>query len=416
VQIVYVVFFPLPFTGDSATYLSFAQAAIEEHTYYPNPSSIYNAWLIAPVFINYTVLLLKVWNNASIILFSNILLNLVQLFFLYKVTQKLFDTRVAIAAAIIYILYLNNLGLVLHNLTELPFGIMIMASIYFYISPSTRVNNFLCGLTAALAIGIRPTGWALVLAYLIIYVIALFRGKASHVNLVYIMSGILLFITTTGLLSKRNIGRFEYTSTTGPANLIMSANPHARGVFDPYFFNNDSTYLTKKTYFERDQYLMESSRKYIAENFWTWVSLMPRKIYSTFISDGWSIHKLLHSQKWDLNAYLKANDQAKRTFHQESLFFRISFWILNIWQQLLYGLIAAFFLYQVYDFVKGRGFTFERLLINLFIIGGLAMTLLFSVGTPRYKYNFLITSIILISPHAVNIFDRLINFLKLVRK
>jgi hypothetical protein len=409
VQIIYVVFFPLPFVGDSAIYLSFAQAALREHTYYPNPSCIYDAYLVAPIYINYHIFLLKIFRNTSVILFSNILLNLIQLFLVYKITKKLFSDRVAYAAMIIYILYLNNLGLVLLNLTELPFGVMILASIYFYISPPTITNSLLCGLTAGVAVGIRPTGWALVLAYLIIYVITIFQGKALSSKIMSIGFGVLLFIVPMGLLSKRNIDRFEFTSTTGPANLIMSANPHAKGVFDHYFFNNDSTYKTKKTYFERDRYLLAYSKKYIAEHFGKWISLIPRKIYSTFISDGWGIPMLLHSQKWDWNTYIKGNAEVKEAFQKEPLFFRICFWVLNIWQQLIYGLIASLFLYYLYDFVRGKSFTTEGLLINLFVFGGLAISILFSIGTPRYKYNFLIVGVILISPYVTVFFDKILR-------
>ena len=412
IQIIYVVFYPLPFVSDSALNLSFAQAALREHTYYPNPSSIYDPAIIAPIYINYHVFLLKVFGNTSAILFSNILLNLVQLFLVYKITKKLFSERAAFSAFVIYVLYLNNLGLVLLNLTELPFGVMILSSIYFYISPPTIANGLLCGLTAGVAVGIRPTGWALVLAYLIIYIITIFQSKALKSKVITLAIGVLLFIVPMGLLSKRNIDRFEFTSVSGPSNLIMSANPRARGVFDPYFFNNDSTYKTKKTYFEKNQYLLEYSKKYIGGHFWEWTSLIPRKIYSTFISDGWSISLLLHRPAWDLNTYIKDNAEVKEAFQKESLFFRICFWGLNIWQQLIYGMITVFFLYYLVDFVRGKSFTIEGLLINLFVFGGLAITILFAVGTPRYKYNFLILSIILISPYAMFFFDKILRFIK----
>lgn len=412
IQIIYVVFYPLPFISDSAENVSLALAALREHTYYPNPSSIYDAAILAPIYINYLLVLLKIFGSTSAILFSNILLNLIQLFLVYEVTKKLFGDRAAFAALVIYMLYLNNLGLVLLNLTELPFGVMILASIYFYISTPTIANGLLCGLTAGASVGIRPTGWALVLAYLIIYVITVFQNKALQSRVIGIVIGVLLFIVPMGLLSKRNIDRFEFTSTTGPHNLIISANPRARGVFDPYFIKNDSTYKTKKTYFEKNEYLLEYSKKYIGEHFWEWAALIPRKIYSTFISDGWSISLLLHSQTWDLNDYIKGNAEKKEEFQRESLFFRICFWGLNIWQQLIYGLITAFFLHYLFDFVRGKSFTMEGLLINLFVFGGLAITILFAVGAPRYKYNFLILSIILISPYVTVFFDKILRFNK----
>lgn len=413
VQTVYVVFFPLPFISDSAKYLLFAQSAIIENTYYPNPSSIFSEWLVAPVYMNYLILLLTLNNSVSIILYSNILLNVVQLALLFKVTEKIFGRKEATVAAVIYMLYLNNVGLVLLNLTELPFGLFVLVSIYFFISKKAFKNYLLCGVACGLAIGIRPTAWALVLSFFIVSITQLFQGKEKPAQFVLILVGILLYIIPMGLIAKRNIGRFEFTSTTGPANIIMSANPRAKGVFDPYFFYNDSIYLTKKTYVERNEYLITRSKEYIIEHPWKWLSLIPRKIYSTFISDGWGVPQLLNSQKWDINVYLKGKGQTRQEFQEETFLFRTAFWTLNIWQQLIYGFIAFFFLVQLYVFIKGRNFSSERLMINLFIIIGTGLTVASSVGNPRYKYNFLIVAIIVVSPVVAGLLRKFENVKKL---
>ena len=409
VQIIYAWFFPLPFTSDSAASLAFAQSAIQEGTYYPNPSSLYSNGIIAPVYINCLIVLLKISNGQSIILFFNILLNTLQLFLLFKVTEKIFNTRAAIMAGLLYVLYLSNLGLVLLNLTELPFGVLILASLYFFISSPTLVNSLLCGLMTGLALGIRPTAYALVIAFLIIYIVHVFQGKGQHMKMVCIVIGMLIYIIPMGFLSKRNIGQFEFTSASGPANLVMSANPRAKGIFDPYIFKNDSVYLSKKTYVEKNEYLLNLSKDYIKEHPMEWVALIPRKIYSTFISDVWAIPQLLHSQVWDFNALLKGNQEVRDSFNKEPVSFRIAFWVLNIWQQAIYMLIAGFFIYQLYSFVRGRNFRYESLLINLFILGGIALTILAAVGSPRYKYNSLILGIILISPIMVEFMDKAVN-------
>jgi 4-amino-4-deoxy-L-arabinose transferase-like glycosyltransferase len=363
--------------------------------------------------MNYLILLLTLNNSVSIILYSNILLNVVQLALLFKVTEKIFGRKEATVAAVIYMLYLNNVGLVLLNLTELPFGLFVLVSIYFFISKKAFKNYLLCGVACGLAIGIRPTAWALVLSFFIVSITQLFQGKEKPAQFVLILVGILLYIIPMGLIAKRNIGRFEFTSTTGPANIIMSANPRAKGVFDPYFFYNDSIYLTKKTYVERNEYLITRSKEYIIEHPWKWLSLIPRKIYSTFISDGWGVPQLLNSQKWDINVYLKGKGQTRQEFQEETFLFRTAFWTLNIWQQLIYGFIAFFFLVQLYVFIKGRNFSSERLMINLFIIIGTGLTVASSVGNPRYKYNFLIVAIIVVSPVVAGLLRKFENVKKL---
>lgn len=412
VQILYASWSSLPFISDSFTYLTFAQAALAEHTFYPNPSSIFSDWLVAPVYINFLVGLLKI-GGPSLILVFNILLNSLQLILVYKIVEKLQDMRTAVVASVMYIVYLNNLGLILLNLTELAFGVFILLSIYLFLLTPRFLNGLLCGCAAGLAIGVRPTAWALLIAIAIIYVIQIYQRKAAHKKIAGIVLGVLCYVIPMGLLSMSNIHRFEFSSTTGPANLIMSANPKAKGVFDPDFFHTDSVYQTKKTYVERNEYLMERSTRYIQENPEKWLALIPRKVYSTFVSDGWAIPPLLYTHELDLNGYLKNKNSVREKLHSRSMLFQSAFWTLNVWQQLIYTFIFVLFVYQLIlftksIFMKGKLVGYNELLINLFIMGSIALSILSSVGNPRYKYNFVILAIILISPIVVKIMDQVI--------
>src|SRR5688500_13933421 len=76
---VWLVSSPIPFLSDSANYVRYARLALAEHTYYPNPQSLYSAWIVAPVYINYTAVILAVFEDTYAILWFNIVLNLVQL-------------------------------------------------------------------------------------------------------------------------------------------------------------------------------------------------------------------------------------------------------------------------------------------------------------------------------------------------
>lgn len=408
IQVIYVAFFQVPFISDSAGYLQFAREAVQEGTYYPNPSTIFNRWLVGPVYINYVGLLIRLSDNPAIILVFNILLNMAQMALVFVIARKLYNTRAALAAVLLYMLYLNNLGLVLLNLTELMFGVFVLLAIYFYISGPSRRNALWCGIFTGLSIGVRPTGWALVAAFLVLYVADLFLKRALHGKIALILLGVLLYIVPMGLLSQRNVGRFEFTATTGPSNLIMSANPMARGVFDDHFFETDSVYKTLRTYPERDQYLMSRAKAYIQEHPGTWLSLIPRKLYSTFISDGWAIEYLLNTNQWNLNTYLKGDHRVKEAFRDKSAAFRIGFWTLNIWQQLIYASIMIFFLYQALLLIRKK-FRSEDLVVNLFILCGVGLSIMSSVGNPRYKYSFLIMAIVAGSPVAVQFYDRLVN-------
>jgi hypothetical protein len=323
----------------------------------------------------------------------------------YRVTEKIYSKAAAQLAAIIYILYLNNLGLVLVNYTELLFGIFVLSSIYFFISSEKNRNFLLCGLFVGLAIGVRPTGYALIASFLGIYIIQLFRKDYQHKKITLILCGMLVYVFFMGTLSTRNINHFEYTSTTGPANLIMSANPNAKGVYDAHFTDTDSIYKTKKTYYDRNEYLMNQSIQFIKENPFRWVSLIPRKIYSMFIYDGWAVNKVLNREIWDLNNYLKGDSDVRNQFNAEPVRIRLGFWVLHTWQYIIYGLIMVMFLLKLATIKKWISSKHDLLLI-IFIISGVSLTILSSIGNARYKYNFIIVGIVAISPLIINLLNR----------
>lgn len=397
---------PVPFISDSANYVSYARLAIQQQTWYPNPGSINSAWIVAPVYINYIEAILRIFGSEYVILWFNIILNMMQMALVALITRRLYGNKTAMVAATIYMLYLNNLGLVMLNLTELMFGIFILLSIWLFTAEKTNINALFCGLAAGLAMGVRPTASALVMAFILLYLYDLYTKTASHKRIALILAGFTLYCIAMGSLSWHNIHRFEITSTTGPSNLIMSANDKAKGTFDGQFFKTDSTYLAIKTYPERDQYLKQRSIQYIKDHPLKWIALIPRKIYSTFIADGWTIEYLLHSDRWNINTYLKGDALVKQEFKALPLWFKIKFWIYNIWQQLIYAAIMILFLYQLIRLFRAKASPTEYI-INLFIVIGVALSIITSVGTPRYKYNFLIAAIVLVSPVVIQLYDKL---------
>lgn len=407
VQVIYIVWFPLPLVSDSLTYFNYAQQAIQENTYYPNPSSIYSTWLVAPVYINYLIGILKINNSLAAILISNIVLNNLQLILLFLVVDKIFNRAAAYAAGLIYMLYLNNLGMVLMNLTEFMFGIFILASIYFYISRPILRNYILAGLFLGLAIGVRPTGLALFFSYICIFGFDLLQKKYEFKKLAVVAAGMLVYIFAMGLLSERNIDRFEYTSTTGPANLIMSANPNASGSYSDHFIKTDSIYKTKTTYYDRNEYLMSRSKEYIIDHPITWLSLIPKKIYLMFIFDGWAVSTLIQEQKSDLNSYLKNKNNYRQELNQRSFFAKAGFWIFNSWQYIVFGTILILFAIKTIQ-IKRWYLNKHELLLFAFIIITMGLTILSSVGHARYKYAPLVIAIALTSSLVVSVVDKVL--------
>jgi hypothetical protein len=404
IQLFYVSFLSLPFRSDSLMFYNFAQQSLAIGKFYPNMAMINADYLVSPVFVNYNFILLNLFNSPYIILYFNILLNTIQLLLIYKITQKLFGSKNAVFAAIIYMIYLTNLGLVLANLSELLFGVLIFSSIYFYLSRNTFFNFILCGLFAGIALGVRPIAAAVILAYLLIYFYELYRrNKPDYRKIIFIISGVLVYILVMGSISKKNIGHFVFTAGTGAINLALSTNDSSTGVYSESIFKNDSIYNSKTTFTEKNDYLVNKSLIWIKHHPFKFFTTIPRKIYSTFISDDWVVSQLAHTNNWEFNKFIKAtkNPVLWQEFKKEPFRFRLIFIIINFLHQLIYLSIVGLIVYQFYYFIKNKLIDNNIILLYLIFLMGYSMTFIASVGTPRYKYPLILIGIILISP-AVN--------------
>ena len=397
VNLIYALFFPVPYLSDSQNYLNFATNAIHDSQWYPSIHALYDEWIAAPVYVNCLILLLKIFHTTTSFQVFNAFLNVTQLLLMYCLTVRFFREKSGLIVVIIYILYLNNLGLVLLNYTELLYGVLILGAINLYFQQDKIIFAYLAGLSLGLALGVRPTAYSLVLGFLVLYSIDIFHQRAKHLRMFLLILGIITFVFIQGTISMRNIGQFVYSSTTGPANLIMSANDKATGVYDNTIFKKDSILLSKKTYVEKNKYLQKRSLDWMKAHPTKWLSLIPRKIYSTFIADDFAITPLIGSNKWSLNKFLK--DKNNIQFSQESTVFRSSFLVLQIYHQLYYLMILAIIIYQLFVFVKKwKKVNSLEILINIYIFTGIALTFIGSVGNPRYKYSFFTILFILIAP------------------
>jgi len=287
------------------------------------------------------------------------------------------------------------------NYTELPFGCFALASLYFFTAKPRPYNFYLAGLMAGLALGIRPTIIPMIGTYGL-WMAFRFWQERNYQWLKYaivLLLGVCTYVIPMGLYSKHNTSYFIYTSTTGPENLAMSSFDGATGVYNNTPFKQEA-YLSKKTFFEKNTYLSERSLEWIKKHPLRWISFWPRKFKTTFTTDDIAVWQLLGG-KWSLNQWqadrkLPTNEQL---FTQEPRSFRIAFYLLQGWHQLFYLLLMGLWGYQFFYFWKNRLTTpLIVWLLNGFTVLGLVFTFVGSVGMPRYKYSYLVASIILIAP------------------
>lgn len=405
VQLVYLLFLPLPFENDSLEHYRLAQECLAAGQIYPLPQHRGEDYILAPVYINFLIGLLALHNSPATILFANFLLNSLQLFLLYRLARKILEQdNWARLVVVLYIFYLTNLGLVLHNLTELLFGVLCLASLNLYLHRQWRAA-VLAGALLGLAIGVRPFGWALLLACFATEALALLRYRQWHAPLLGLAGGTIAVIVILGFTGKSAVGEFVFTSTTGPANLLMGANDLATGAYNkrvfapgqPGFLPADSA----MTFVEKGDYWTAQAWRWMRAHPFEWLALLPHKLLHIFARDDWAINALMHSHAWSL--YRIGKIMQAGSFHEilagESYCFQVGFLALQLVHHLYYFTLLLLMLYQALRLLRSKSrFWLERFaVIYFFSIFGLGMNLL-TVGDPRYKYPYFILWLITVPP------------------
>ncbi len=99
------------------------------------------------------------------------------------------------------------------------------------------------------------------------------------------------------VLLKLNFGHFEFTSTTGPINLLLGANDDATGGFNSTVLEKGKAgyieFTDSLTYLQKDEFYQRQAVNWITENPGRWLLLAPMKLIHTFAWDDISLSSLL---------------------------------------------------------------------------------------------------------------------------
>ena len=393
IQLIYVIFFPSEFRSDAAYYFKLAQECIQSNSFYPAPQHLYEDYIFAPLFINLLVIVLNIYNSALSIGILNIILNMLQLLLLYKLTENIFNKSVATLSAVLYIFYLNNLGLVLTNYTELLFGVLILGSLFFYIK-KTNKNYFISGFLLGASITVRPVGWTLFAAFIIFFLYNKIKSNNSYPIIIH-LTGVVIFILLFGSFNYLHFGRFVFTSTTGPVNLLLGANDDATGGFKSEVYKKGKAgYIENPdtmTYYEKDDFYLDKASHWIISHPLKWLWLMPMKLIHTFIWDDIALSNLLHTGKWDFARaikYIVKDKSIKNILPGSSRFKKAIFFTVEGGHLIYYYLLLVFIILGTFNYFKSKSKDEIISIILLYVILGIAMILI-TVGNPRYKYPFI---------------------------
>jgi len=381
--------FPVQYVSDSAYYLKLAQDCIRSNSFYPTPHQLYDDLIIAPLYINMIILLLKIYNSTITIGIYNIILNSLQLYLLYKIVSHLFNEKTAVIAALFYMLYLNNAGMIVVNLTELSYTTLLLLSVYFYLKEG-KFDLLYAGLFCGASIAVRPLGWALLIAYLIVLIIKHPKGKLlRHISFVII--GFAAFIIAFGSITKIYSGYFIYTSTTGPINILMSANDNANGGF--YSIQSDEKgpgYIPggdTLTFRQKQDIMQNRGVSWIKEHPFKWISFIPNKIILLFRSDDITVSRLVFPD-FNFQKFLKILKHDPSAPQNYSAGF-LSLWVLLLlYHHLFYFAGLILFVYGLFRFHKDILQNSNLLLFLIYAFAGIAITMI-ADSDIRFKYPYM---------------------------
>lgn len=398
----FAVFRSYPLHSDSLVYFTWASRAAQMHTWFPYPQTIYDPWLASLFHVNLGAIFLRIYNAPVTLHLLNAAANLIQLYILYRLTLKFFGQQSAWIAVWMYVLYLNTLGLVVLNLSELTFTACTLLCIWFYLQKPTFTWGLLSGLMAGFTLGCRPLIVALLLVYGLVWLWNWrYKNHNHYAQLTGIGLGVLLFVIPMGMYSKSQTGQFVYSTTTGPINLLMSGFDGATGVYNDSILKNDSVYLSKKTFYEKGDYIQTRAIRWIVSHPTKWLSFWPHKIKTTFVNDDIAVSPLLGNPNWSFERFIKDArlPREQRQFWLQPLGYRVAFLGIHTFHFGYYLVLLGLWGYQLI-FYWQRRFMAPLIvwIINGFTILGFLMTYVGSQGNLRYKYPFLVISLILIAP------------------
>lgn len=401
------------YKSDALYYYQLAKECIDQNEFYPAQNHLYEDYIVAPLYINAIILLLKLYDSTVAISLFNLFIILLQIFFLYKITLSLFSETTARLTILIYIIYLNTLGMMIQNYTELFFLLLITCSIYFYYL-NKNIYFILSGLFIGAAIAVRPIGWALLLAMISIQVLSSIKSREVLFKFFYFYAGILIFIILFGSFTLSHFGKFEFASTTGPVNLLIGANDNATGGFNSELFEkNNAGYIQSPeslTYIQKGEFYQHKAIEWISENPIKWLSLAPLKLLHSFGWDDIALTSLLGYENTNFLKVLKVlfterdiNKALPNTSLNEKVFYSL---VLVIYHLFYYLLLIAMSLgtFNLFKQKLNSDSTNLLLLFSLFA----SLMIMITVGTPRYKYPMFI----LMLPFAAYYLEMKIKFRK----
>jgi len=233
------------------------------------------------------------------------------------------------------------------------------------------------------------------------------KSKKIMLSYNYIYIGVLIFILFFGGFTFTHFGRFEFTSTNGPVNLLIGANDNATGGFKSAVFEKGKIGYIKNsdtlTYIQKGDYYKAKAIEWIEDHPLDWVFLMPLKLLHAFGWDDITLSTFLGFNELNFGRALRNlfdGNINSSTSVQKSVFSYFFYFLIQFLHHLFYYIILISILIGIYILIKHKVCNDGINVILLFSFN-LIIIILIIFGSPRFKYPIFI----LLLPFAASYLD-----------
>lgn len=383
--IVICMFFGVVQRSDYGAYESLAMSCVQEGSFYPTETQIYQDYLFAPGMVNMLVLEIQLFGSTQYHMIINLIMNLFLFYCLWIVACNLFTKKVAYLSVGIFALLHSTIFTVAITCTEIPFLLLSLAAFAIIVDHRNRNRSIffgIAGILLALANWIRPIAVIFVVAIVVWMVI----HKLPKEKYAYLLLSMVSTICLIGILSKATSGYFSFQSTTSGVNLVMIAHDKSVGDYDGSVFETPVSIgfiedSDSKTVFEKDSIWRQRSFEWIKDNPGRYLKQIPYKLKRIFIEDSWADLTL----PGDDFFFKKMPKEGRASSEYNSVM------MLRMIKSTLFYIVCILFLYSLWKMRK-HIFTEKGVILLIFVLG-LGSILPFAVSS-RYHYPFVFSMVI----------------------
>lgn len=376
-------------TNDGVGYIEYAQTCIETREPYPCTNLIKGypfIWNIGV--INLTALFLKTFHSIYPILIFFCLLKALTALLIAKISESIFNSKVAVTALILYILYPNNWGEVTMVNSETPMIFLILLAFYIILKNSKNIQwLFFGGMLMAMANWFRPIS-LIFLGSMILYYI-FFEKKNIILKTTGILSGYILIIFSLGIESYSRTGYFIYQAESlwfnmAEATYETSVKPHYNTEMYPIGTARYIDNMQDKTVIECNQIWKKRSLEWLKDNKLNYLSKVPGRLLYMYFNDIDNMTFLIKDKSKAENNYITL-PYRNITHRLKSLnYVQMSAFICMV----LYYTLLLLALLGTIKLFTGKRLKAAFLPLVIIIGGSLAITLAIH-GETRFKAPFM---------------------------